>query len=80
MSDLVERLRELAYARAGDGPSGPNYDPELLDALTGAADRIAHLERVQEAADAMRAQYVAMRGGADLPTVRAYDAVRKGEG
>ena len=38
--DLIERLRELIDNRCGDGPSGPNYDPELLDVLSEAAAAI----------------------------------------
>lgn len=38
-----ERLRELAYERAGGSPSDANYDPELLEALTDAADDIGTL-------------------------------------
>lgn len=41
-----ERLRELAARRAGDGPSGSAYDPELLEALTDAADQIERLENL----------------------------------
>lgn len=41
-----ERLRALADERAGDGPSGPHYDPELLDALTNAADQIEAMTEV----------------------------------
>lgn len=47
MSDWFEwtpdALRELAARRAGDGPSGQDYDPELLDALCDAADQIDRL-------------------------------------
>lgn len=45
MSDLVERLRSVAYDRAGDGPSGPAYDPELLEVMTDAADEIERLRK-----------------------------------
>lgn len=38
--DLIERLRTLIDARCGGGPSGPNYDPELLEVLNEAADAL----------------------------------------
>lgn len=37
MMDLIERLHTLINDRCGDGPSGPNYDPELLEVLSEAA-------------------------------------------
>lgn len=40
MTDLIERLRALIDARCGGGPSGPNYDPELLEVLNEAADAL----------------------------------------
>lgn len=46
-----ERLRELAAIRAGDGPSGSAYDPELLEALTDAADEIERLRRKIQAVE-----------------------------
>ena len=36
--NIIEHLEELAAARAGGGPSEPNYDPELLMVMHGAAD------------------------------------------
>jgi hypothetical protein len=42
---LIERLHRLISDRCGDGPSGPNYDPELLDVLSEAA---AALEAARE--------------------------------
>lgn len=42
--DISDDLRDLAAVRAGDGPSGKNYDPELLGALTDAADEIEKLK------------------------------------
>lgn len=48
MNWTAERLRELAAQRAGDGPSGPAYDPELLEALTEAADALDELERLHD--------------------------------
>lgn len=41
--DIVERLREVAAERAGDGPSGKAYDPELLDVMFCAADELDQL-------------------------------------
>lgn len=37
---LAIRLRNVSARRAGDGPSGPLYDPELLDLMDEAAKAI----------------------------------------
>lgn len=50
----AERLRLLATDRASDGPSATLYDPELLDALSAAADYIDRLLEVVAAARAVR--------------------------
>ena len=36
----ANELRDLAARRAGGSASEANYDPELLDALTSAAEQI----------------------------------------
>ena len=41
--DIVESLREHAARVSGDGPSGPNYDPETLVLENDAADEIVRL-------------------------------------
>jgi len=51
VDELIERLRTLIDDRCGDGPSGPNYDPELLEVLNEAADA---LEAAREDAEAVR--------------------------
>lgn len=37
---LIERLQRLISDRCGNGPSGPNYDPALLDVLSEAASAL----------------------------------------
>lgn len=76
-ADEITRLREaVAGARAIVEREGNRNDE-----LNRLRDRIAHLERVQEAADAMRNKYVTPMPRSGLPeSVQAYDAARKGEG
>jgi len=54
VNDLIERLHGLISDRCGDGPSGPNYDPELLDVLSEAA---AALEAARAESDRWRDLY-----------------------
>jgi hypothetical protein len=43
--ELIEHLREHACRVAGDGPSGPNYDPETLCLELDAAKEIKRLQK-----------------------------------
>lgn len=95
MSDIVERLREINSPLPDEAA---DEITRLRNKLTVAEqcntptearlrERVAHLERVQEAADAMRAQGGRHYHGtpnrhdcAMCAAQDAYDAVRKGEG
>ena len=48
VTDLIERLQRLISDRCGNGPSGPNYDPVLLDVLSEAADALEAARGVVE--------------------------------